>query len=314
MPNEGAVVNRATGRVSETAPGAKRFLTFLYLGLTILLWGSNWPMLKLAVADAPPIAFTAARLLGSAAIIAILLLAWRRPLLPERGERAMLAWSGFLQIGALLGANMIGLQFMQPGRAAVLTFTMPLWAIPLSVWLLHERPHPMKIVGGLVGLIGLAVFFDPTLVDWRDRGALIGNGAILLGAVCWALGAVLYRRRRWRTEFWTQTFWQILMGGAPLLPVTLAFEMGLPIHFTGTLAIAWVFTALLGTAVSYWCWAKVLTDMPASTAGQFTMFVPVLAFFYSVAFFGEVVTKHVVASVALIFVGILLTVRAKVRR
>src|SRR5271169_6187786 len=176
MP-EGAVDNRLGESQAKAGFRHARALTVLYLDLTILLWGSNCPMLKLAVADAPPIAFTAARLLGSAAIIAILLLVWRRPLLPDRGERAMLAWSGFLQIGALLGANMIGLQFMQPGRAAVLTFTMPLWAIPLSVWLLHERPHPMKIVGGLVGFIGLAVFFDPTLVDWHDRGALLGNGA-----------------------------------------------------------------------------------------------------------------------------------------
>jgi drug/metabolite transporter (DMT)-like permease len=58
----------------------------------------------------------------------------------------------------------------------------------------------------------------------------------------------------------------------------------------------------------------VLTDMPAATAGQFAMLVPVLAFCYSVAFFGEVVTKHVVASVALIVVGILLTLRGKVLR
>ncbi|HYB08726.1 MAG TPA: DMT family transporter [Alphaproteobacteria bacterium] len=310
MP-ESVVDNRSDESRAKSRSRRAHALTFLYLGFTILLWGSNWPMLKLAVAEAPPIAFTVARLLGSAAILAILLLAWRLPLLPERGERVMLAWSGFLQIGALLGANMIGLQFMQPGRAAVLTFTMPLWAIPLSVWLLHERPHPMKIVGGLVGLLGLAGFFDPAIVDWRDRGVLIGNGAILVGAFCWAAGAVLYRRRRWRTGFWTQTFWQILLGGVPLLPVSFVFEGHLPVHFTGTLFIAWAFTALLGTAVSYWCWAKVLTDMPASTAGQFTMLVPVLAFFYSVVFFGDRVTLHIAASAALIFAGILLTLRTK---
>jgi drug/metabolite transporter (DMT)-like permease len=237
MP-ERAIDNQLSGSPAKARPGRARALAFFYLGLTILLWGSNWPMLKLAVADAPPIAFTAARLLGSATIVAVFLLVRRRPLLPERGERTLLAWSGFLQIGALLGANMIGLQFMPPGRAAVLTFTMSLWAIPLGAWLLHERPHPMKIVGGIVALLGLAIFFDPTLVDWRDPNALLGNGAILFGAVCWALGAVLYRRRRWRTEFWTQTFWQILMGGVPLLPIALAFETGLPIDLTGTLVIA----------------------------------------------------------------------------
>ena len=226
----------------------------------------------------------------------------------------MLAWSGFLQIGALLGANMIGLQFMQPGRAAVLTFTMPLWAVPFSIWLLREHPHPLKLLGGLVGLLGLAIFFDPTLVDWGSRYVFIGNGTILIGAICWALGAVLYRRRRWQTGFWTKTFWQILMGGAPLLPVALLFETGLPIHFTGTLVIAFAFTAFLGTGLSYWCWSKVLTAMPASTAGQFTMLVPVLAYCFSVLFFGEGITARVLTGIALIFTGILLTLRGAASR
>jgi len=314
MPDKSAVDDRGTAPGTMTAPGASRPLIFLYLGSTVLLWGANWPMLKLAIADSPPLTFTVARLLGSAAFIAVLLLARRQPLLPERRERAALAWSGFLRIGALLGANMIGLQFMHPGRAAVLTFTMPLWAIPLSAWLLRERPHPLKVIGGLVGLVGLAIFFDPTLVDWSSRDILIGNGAILFGAICWALGAVLYRRRRWRTGFWTQTFWQISMGGVPLLPLALLFETGIAIHFTSTLVIALAFTALLGTGLSYWCWSKVLTALPASTAGQFTMFVPVLAYCFSVIFFGEIITGQVLMGVGLIFAGILLTVRGAASR
>jgi drug/metabolite transporter (DMT)-like permease len=299
---------------SEQQPSTRfanrpHLLTLFYLAFTVLVWGGNWPMLKIAVGDAPPITFTLFRLLGSVSAIGLLLALRRERFVPERGERLMLGCSGFLQIGATLGANMIGLQFLAAGRAAVLTFTMPLWAIPLGMWLLRERPGRLKLLGGLVGLLGLGVFFDPGLVDWSDPKALFGNGVIILGAISWALGAVLYRRRRWRSAFWTQIFWQIAMSGLPLIPVALLFETGRPIHWTPALFIAWAFTAFLGTGVAYWCWARVLTDMPAATAGQVTMLVPVLAFFFSATFFGEVVTLQVVLSIALIFLGLFLTFR-----
>ncbi|HLI12631.1 MAG TPA: DMT family transporter [Alphaproteobacteria bacterium] len=310
---------RKAGPTASVGPAAvasavpPHLVTYAYLGFAIVAWGSNWPLLKLAVADAPPITFTAIRLLSSAAVIAILLAVWRQPLLPRRGERLLLGLSGFLQIGAILGLNMLGLQFLPPGRAAILTFTMPLWTIPFGIWLLREHPGRLKLAGGGIGLLGLVLFFNPALVDWHDRDQLLGNGINLLSGACWALGAVIYRRRRWQTAFWTQTFWQILMSGLPLVPAVALFEVGRPIHWTGILVFAWAFTAFLGTGIGYWCWARVLTALPATTAGQFTMLVPVIAFCYSAGFFGEQVTLQVLASVALIFAGVILTLRAQRR-
>lgn len=295
--------------VTKPSPHRPPLAVYLYLALTVLAWAGNWPMLKLAVADAPPFIFTVLRLLGSTAMVAILLVVLRQPFLPERGERALLALSGFLQIGAILAINMIGLQFIQPGRAAVLTFTMPLWTIPLGIWLLRERIVWRRLLGALVGLAGLIVFFDPVVVDWSNRQVLLGNAVILSGSLAWATGAVIYRKRLWRTGFWTQTFWQISMSVLPLVPLAAIFESHRPFNLTGTLVIAWAFTAFLGTGLAYWCWARALTVLPAVTAGQATMLVPVLAFFFSALFFGEPVTLHVIVSIGLILVGVALTLR-----
>ena len=63
------------------------------------------------------------------------------------------------------------------------------------------------------------LFMNPGLVDWSDWRVLLGNAMLLLAAICWALGSVLYRQRAWRSAFWAQTFWQLLVS----LPVVAAF-------------------------------------------------------------------------------------------
>ena len=68
---------------------------FVYLGVIIMSWAGNWPLMKLALGQVPPLVFVLFRLIGSLALIAPALVATRQPLLPVRGERMSLFWVGF---------------------------------------------------------------------------------------------------------------------------------------------------------------------------------------------------------------------------
>ena len=136
---------------------------------------------------------------------------------------------------------------------------------------------------------------------------------LLLSALLWALGAVLYRRRRWQSGFWSQVFWQLLWSAVPVGMLALLLDCCRPIHWTALLLSAFVYTSLIGTGLAYWCWAKVLTEISAATAGQAVMLVPVIAFLLSALIFDESITFQVILSVALILLGVLLTLRASTR-
>ena len=300
-------------RDSVSAPARPRLATLGYLGFVVLCWACNWPIMKLVLPDIGPVSFAALRLVGAAATIGLLLALKGERLLPARGEAAALAWTGFLQIGCLFTLNMLGVLFVPPGRASVLVYTMPLWATVFGIWLGRERADRGKLVGGLVGFVGLAIFFDPRLVDWRNGDVLFGNFMLLLSALGWALGAVLYRRRHWQSGFWAQVFWQLLASALPVGALALLLERGQPIHWTTVLLSAFLYTCLIGTGLAYWCWAKVLTEISAATAGQAVMLVPVIAFLLSALIFGETVTPQILLSVALILAGVLLTLRASTR-
>jgi drug/metabolite transporter (DMT)-like permease len=280
------------------------------LAITVVSWAGNWPLMKLALDDAPPFVFVLLRLAGTLALMAPVLLAMREALLPVRGERLGLFVVGQLQVSGFLIFGIIGLSVLPAGRAIVLAYTMPLWAIPIEIWLMPAILRPGHLVGAAVGFAGLLMFLNPSLVDWGDWQVLLGNAMLLLGAICWALGSVLYRQRAWRSGFWAQTFWQLAVSLPVVAAVALPAGFGESVHwslgFVAILAYNWIVT----TALGYFLWNKVLAAMPAGVAGQVMALTPIGGFLLSAAIFGGEVTWDVMASIVLIVAGIILTLRA----
>jgi len=128
--------------------------------------------MRLALAHTEPIVFVSLRLAGSIAILVPVLAALRRTLLPLPRERLALFWVGLFQVTGFLVFSIIGLAIVAPGRAIVLAYTMPLWAIPLGLGLSREVLSPSKLAGAAVGFVGLVLFMNPALgrMDGPARG------------------------------------------------------------------------------------------------------------------------------------------------
>ena len=169
-------------------------LAFVYLAVMIISWAGNWPLMKLAIGEVPPLVFVLFRLIGGVALIAPALVMTHQPLLPVPGERWRLFWVGQLQVAGFLICSIIGLAIVPAGRAIVLAYTMPLWAIPIGLFLWPEPLGRGPLIGTAIGFAGLLLFMNPGLVDWGDGRGLLGNTLLLLSAILWALGSCLYRQ------------------------------------------------------------------------------------------------------------------------
>lgn len=294
-----------TASVAAARPG----VVYVYLAVVVVSWAANWPLMKLALADAPPFYFVLLRLAGTVGLMLPALVAMRAPLVPERGERLGLFWVGQLQIAGFVIFGIIGLSILPSGRAIVLAYTMPLWAIPIERWLAADILRRGQAVGAAVGFAGLLLFMNPALVDWGDWRVLVGNAALLLAAICWALGSVLYRRRVWRSGFWTQTFWQLVVSTVLVAAIAMPTILDEPIRWSPALIAVLAYNWVITTALGYFLWNKVLSMMSAGVAGQVMALTPVGGFLLSAAVFGGAVTADVVISIALIVGGIILTLR-----
>ena len=299
----------AAAQVAARRPRA----VYLYLAIVVLSWAANWPLMKLALADVPPLSFVLLRMAGTMALLTPALLLMRQNLVPARGERLDLFWIGQLQIAGFLICSIIGLSIVPAGRAIVLGYTMPLWALPIELWL---EPHTHaqgirrgQLAGIIVGFAGLVLFMNPALVDWRDWRVLGGNAMLVLASICWALGSVLYRRRLWGSGFWAQTWWQLLVGSVPIVLLAVPSLLAEPIRWTPGLVAILGYNWVVTTALGYFLWNKVLAAMPAAVAGQIVALTPVGGFLLSTAIFGGQVTPDVLLSIAMIVGGIVLTLR-----
>jgi drug/metabolite transporter (DMT)-like permease len=239
------------------------------------------------------------------------MLALRLPLLPERGERLALFFVGQLQIAGFLICSIIGLSILPAGRAIVLAYTMALWAIPFELWLEPQRLGRFQLLGAGIGFAGLLLFMSPGLVVWSDPRALGANAMLLLAAICWAIGSILYRRRAWRSGFWTQTFWQLAVSTIVIAPFALPHALGQPIDWSPRLLAILAYNWVVTTALGYFLWNKVLSVLSAGVAGQVVALTPVLGFLLSTALFGGRVTADVALSIVLIVAGIILTLRRR---
>lgn len=288
-------------------------IVYLYLAVVVVTWAGNWPLMKLALADAPPLVFVLLRMLGTLALLAPALVLMREPLLPVRGERFMLSLVGLFQVAGFLICGILGLSIVPPGRAIVLAYTMPLWAIPIGLLLGQERLGSGQLLGAALGFLGLVLFMNPDLVDWTSGRVLAGNALLLGAAICWAAGSCLYRLRAWRTPFWAQTFWQLGISTVIITVVAVPAAANEAVHWSIALVLILAYNWIVTTALGYFLWNKVLSELPAAVAGQVTALTPVFGFLLAAAIFGGEVTPDVVAAVALIVLGIILTLRARQR-
>jgi drug/metabolite transporter (DMT)-like permease len=305
---------RISVRSTDRVGGSRRLATppsaYFYLGVMVATWASNWPLMRLALAHTEPVVFASMRMVGSVAVLAPVLAVLRRPLLPVATERLSLFWVGLFQVMGFLVFSIIGLAIVAPGRAIVLAYTMPLWAIPLGLGLSREVMSPSKLAGATVGFAGLIVFMNPALVDWTDLREVTGNLFLLLAAVCWAIGSCLYGRRQWRSSFWAQTFWQLAVGALTIVVPAAILEPDWSVQWTpGFLAIL-AYNWIVTTALGYYLWNKVLAAMSPAVAGQVLTLTPISGFLLSTLIFGGAITLDIVAGILLIATGLVLTLRA----
>jgi drug/metabolite transporter (DMT)-like permease len=133
-----------------------RHLWWVLLGIT-LVWGFNWTAMKVAISEVAPFTFrTFCLAAGSGVLFAVLRLTGQ-PLAIPRSQWRRLALIAFFTITCWNVLVVFGLRLIPSGRAAILAYTMPAWAIPLSVWFLNERMSGRKLTGLALGMAGMAL-------------------------------------------------------------------------------------------------------------------------------------------------------------
>jgi drug/metabolite transporter (DMT)-like permease len=262
-----------------------RRLWWVLAGLT-LVWGFNWTAMKVAISEIAPLSFRTVCLAAGAAVLFAALRAAGQPLAVPRSEWRRLALIAFVNVTCWNVLVVFGLAQVASGRAAILAYTMPAWAIPLSVWLLGERMSARKLLGLGLGLAGMALLLGEEIA--RLRGAPLG-ALLVLGAACtWAIGTVLQKKLPVRAPLAAYTAWLMLIGGLPIyLGALLLEDLGRIAETSLWPALALAYNVFLSFAWAHWAWIKLATTVSVTVFSLSMLMVPVVGVFSGMIFLGE---------------------------
>ena len=193
-----------------------------------------------------------------------------------------------ISLFGIVGWNILaiyGVLLLPSGRAALLGYTMPLWSVLLSVWLLGERLTRQRIVALLLGTAGIFVLLSASLRDMLHMP--IGILCMVLAAWSWALGIVLLKRFSIAMPTSALTGWTMLLAGIPIVILATFLEtehLHIPSFWPAFGVIYNVFIAFM---LCSWIWNRIVLMVPVSVSSLSSLATPLIGVLGGIVFLGE---------------------------
>ncbi len=191
----------------------------------------------------------------------------------------------------------IGLEYVSPAQSAVLSYTMPLFAIPQSVLLLKERANRLVWSGALVGFTGVAIYG----VDLISTGGSALGAALSFGnAFFWALYSVYIRKLRVQNPVRTVAT-QFFLGGLfylPIIPFTFFLDAAPGFY------IDLAYVSLIGGVLSLLVWSAMLRMETVGRITTLVFAVPATTVVIESILTGQLPTAVSVLGICVMFAGI----------
>lgn len=259
--------------------------SILLVPLLGLLWGFNWPAVRISLTEIAPWTLRAGGMTFAGLALVAVALARGISLKVPTAHWPRLIVAGILSIAAF-NILLAFAQLMAPtSRAAILTFTMPVWATLMAWPVLGERFDRPRLIGLGLGVAGLLCLGLPLV---RAGQFSPGLALALLASLSWALGTIITKRWPVAAPTLSIAAWQLLIGGAAAGIGMLVFE-GIPVPKTLSppVAAALTFHILGAQALAYFLWFTVIARLPAGIASLGTLIVPAVGALGSVLLLGE---------------------------
>lgn len=286
-----------------------KFKVISMIAIISLIWGYLWVTVKFCLEDIPPFFYTSLRLFIGSFVLFLVLLVKGKNLLPQKHE-----WAPFFSLSLLMcvgyyALSTYGMQFVDSGISSVLVYTMPIFVSILAHFFLDEHLTLNKVIGLIIGAVGLLLIIGPQLLHLSWNLSLVGEIIIIISAFFWACTNLYTKKIGQNHDKLKMTMWQMLLGGVWAMLIALASEHKeiSTITLSNTSILALLYSGVLGTSVAFVGWNWVLGKVQASVASIALMSVPLLGLFFGWLQLGEKITSNVIAGAALVCLGILFT-------
>jgi probable blue pigment (indigoidine) exporter len=243
--------------------------TALLTVLAPVSWGTTYVTITELAPDGRPLFVAAARVLP-ASVVLLLVGSIRQPSRPHGADWWRTAALAVCNFGAFFPLLVVAVYRLPGGVAAAAGGLQPLLVAGLSVPLANRRPTRMELAIGAVAAVGVAMVVVRPGADIDPVGVL----AAVAANVSFAAGVVLTKRWPSSSTGLAAPGWQLLLGGALLLPLAVAVE-GAPPVLTATNVTALAYLTLVATALAFLVWFSGIERLPAAAPPLLGLAAPV---------------------------------------
>ncbi|MDN3919670.1 EamA family transporter [Roseateles violae] len=266
----------------------------------VAIWGSNFVVIKVALAQLPPLLFATLRF-TLAVLPAVFFLP--RPAVP---------WRSLAAYGLLVGVGQFGLLYLamrsqiSPGLASLVIQTQVFFTLLLAMRVAQEKVRGYQWLA-----LGLAALGIGTIAIHTDGSTtVLGLAMVLTAAFSWACGNIVGKSAG-RVNMLAYMVWTSLFAAPPLLALSLVVEG--PVQMLAGLqradAAAWaavLWQALGNTLFGYGVWGWLLARHPAATIVPMALLVPVFGIGSAALLLGEPLPAWKLVAAALVLSGLAL--------
>ncbi|MCH8532127.1 MAG: DMT family transporter [Saccharospirillum sp.] len=281
----------------------------LALLLAMVLWGSSFIALKVAVTEMAPMVVVFLRMaIGSVAFLVV----WpwiRHGFNYQPGDWKYLLGMALFEPCLYFMFEARALQYTSAGQAGMVTAMLPLMVAVAAFFILKERSHWRQWLGFAIAICGVIWMTLATPDSEQAPNPALGNFLEFL-AMCSAVGYTLLVKhlvRRYSAFFLTAL--QSFVGAIFFFPLALASEWPAEIALS-TFGIL-VYLGLVVTLGAYGLYNYSLTYLKATVAAGYTNLLPAFTLLFSMALLGERLITVQWIAIGLVFVGVVLSQERK---
>ncbi len=259
---------------------------FWVLAALTLMWGINWPMMKLSLRELSPLYFRALTMTGGALWLFFFFRARGVRMWPHAAE-----WRSVLLLGLpnILGwhtLSILGVRELASGRAAVLGFTMPIWTVLLGAAFFGQALTRRVMVAVLAAGSAIALLLADELASLSGRP--MGIVWMELAALSWALGTLMMRRAHLTLPVEALTVWMMGTSAAALWVLAALLEPWPSWQFSPVMWGALAFGVFINYGVAQIIWFGLARHLPPATSAMSIMAIPVIGTLSATVITGEV--------------------------
>ena len=275
----------AGGRVTGGTSVISRQQLIGLVGIT-LMWGINWPMMKIALREVSPMYFRGVTMgLGAVWLLFYFRFQGLRLWPANRREWRDIVLLGIPNMFLWHALSIMGVMSLPSGRASILGFTMPVWTVVIGVMFMGAQFTPRIIAAVIATLaaIGLLISHEFTALQGQPMGILWME----LGALSWAIGTLWMRRISFTMPVQSLTVWMMLISSPLILLVGASTETWPTWELS---PLAWgslAYAVLINYGFAQIIWFGMARDLPPATSAMSIMAVPVVGTLSASLLIGE---------------------------